>query len=326
MITILTTTTADAAMTKQLTRTDTGWQKTDYARAYEFDVLAHDVRDLADLSDVLTMLEGEPRSCVIRGKLIDGMPTTGVARLKHPDEVSLRPAYFEENPEGVSWLMLDFDKVPAPAGLTDNRDRLDFLTAMLPAWFQDVSYHYQWSASAGLDGWQTLSAHLWFWLSEPWKDSLIIERIELEAWDVDEAPIRTVQPNFTADPIFTNCADPLAGIRSGVIVKDAVEVNLPPFVRPKPIFRPGAAPMPKGKSFEQRLSEIGPRFHMPINRAIACYVAVHGIGCDTWALKDALRDAINMAPGGSSPKSIYLKDHYLDQSIRGAMRKFGRII
>ncbi len=324
VITVLSTTTPGAAMTKKLTLTNEGWTKEGYARAYRFDVARLEVHNLADLSELLTDLEGLPEACVIRGKPIEGMPTRGVYRLLHPDLEKQRPAFFEQDADGVQWLMLDFDAVPAPEGLTTTRERLDYLVSLLPPFFHDVSFHYQWSAGAGLDGWETISGHLWFWLSEPWTDSLLIERIEIEKWECDEAPIRTVQPNYTAAPIFENAPDFLAGERSGLVLKRLIEVDLPPFARPKPAPRfDGSKPLVVGKPFEQRLADIGPRFHMPINRAIASYVATHGLNTDTFDLKDMIRTAVNTC--GYAAPSIYTKEDYLDQSIKGAMRKFARV-
>lgn len=319
MITVLTTTTPDALLTKTIRLVNGRWQKQEYARAFMYDVTSVEVHNLVQLSEALTLLETAPTSCVIRGKLKAAMPTEGVLRRK--DAAGGHPAFFEENPDGLRWVMLDFDKVPSPP-LEDNQARLDFLTAMLPAWFHNVSYHYQWSASAGLDGWQTLSAHLWFWLSEPWRDSALIERIDVENWDVDESTIRTVQPNYTAAPIFLNADDPVP-VRSGLVVKQESEVVLPPFQKPPPFVPLGRTkPERISKTFEERLADIGPRYHMPILRAVASYVGTHGQNCDTWLLKERLRDAITHADPGSSPKSLYLTEKYLDHSIQGALRKF----
>ncbi len=309
-------------MTKRLTRTGSGWEKQHYRSAYRFDVAREEVNGIIELSELLTSIEDLPKTCVIRGRLIAGMPDTDVYRLLHDDKEKERPATFEEDPNGVRWIMLDFDNVPAPDGLSTSRDRLEYLVSMLPEPFHDASYHYQWSASAGLDGWDNISAHLWFWLTEPWRDSVLIERMDVEGWDVDESPIRTVQPNFTAAPIFIGAEDILAGQRSGLVRKSVDEVHLPPFYRPKPVLRFDGTKTPvKGKSFEERLNDIGPRFHMPINRAIACYVAQNGHATDHYELKNMINDALDRC--GYAVAKTYRKDCYLENSIKGAKRKYG---
>lgn len=99
-------------------------------------------------------------------------------------------------------------------------------------------------------------------------------------------------------------------------------VDLPPFIRPKPQMVHGK-PYKPTPSFETRLMEIGPRYHMPIQKAIAAYVGRHGWNTDTVELKQIIQARINEAPPGANPKETYKNDRYLDSSIRGAMTKYG---
>jgi len=68
-------------------------------------------------------------------------------------------------------------------------------------------------------------------------------------------------------------------------------------------------------------AEIGnPFFHDAINKAIAHYVATGGD--DDFYIIDRIKDAVIAAGGASRHHGIYLKDHYLKQSLRGARAKF----
>ena len=68
--------------------------------------------------------------------------------------------------------MLDFDNLPVPDGLDPlSQLTVEHLVEKLPKEFQDVSYLYQHSASAGIlkaDGMpmkRGVNAHLFFWLN-----------------------------------------------------------------------------------------------------------------------------------------------------------------
>ena len=103
-------------------------------------------------------------------------------------------------------------RFPRIAGIDPIRDpesALSTLTWILPAEFHGVSFWGQWSSSAGLDGWQTMSAHLWFMLSDPVTDD------DLNAWaanadiPIDRRLFNAVQPHYTAAPILDGIDDPI---------------------------------------------------------------------------------------------------------------------
>jgi hypothetical protein len=119
------------------------------------------------------------------------------------------------------------------------------LIQRLPTEFHDVSYCYQFSSSAGVSGvkwsgdpnaevktyagWAKISAHVFFWLKDKtqnidqWAKNLNAQR---GFTVIDPAPLRTVQPNFTARPIFIGIADPLGDDRLGIVRKESDEVDL----------------------------------------------------------------------------------------------------
>jgi len=315
-------------MTKRFViKSDTELETKGYGNAFDFNLIQPEVENIFELSDLLTELEGWSHSCIIRAKPKYGVDHDNVNRRKeeHPDK---SPPCFWQNPDGVEWLMMDMDKFPvAGLNLNTNEERLEYLVSQLPNDFHDVSYHYQWSSSQGLYGWDTLSCHLWFWLKDAALDTYLDERALDENWDCDEAAFRTVQPLYTAAPVFEGCDDILKGFRSGLIRKERDEVTLSPWVKklPPPVYYGGRFHQQDShsKSFEDKLNDIGPRFHMQIQRAIASYVGTHKQNTDVVFLTNLMTDVISNAPEGKSNKSDYLNPAYLSRSIDGALRKFG---
>lgn len=205
-----------------------------------------------------------------------------------------------------------------------NAERLDYLVSLLPPYFHGASYHYRWSASAGVQGWGYLSCHLWFWLSEAWDSATIRERMMEEQWECDESPFDPVHVHYTAAPIFDGVESPILGSRSGLIRGNRDAVAMPPFL--KPVFTPSQQrherKIVSGEAgFEARLNDIGPRFHGPIRRAIAYCCRVNN-NVDEFELRERIKDAIYAAPPGRSNKNDYLSNHYIDRLIKGAIRKF----
>lgn len=307
---------------KRMTKTFTqnGQIGYDSAKWFEHDDI--EIEDIFELSELLKWMEDKSDKLIIRGKLIEDRNPSRVLRRK--DAWDGEQAYYEENPNGKSFVLADFDKFPAMEGLAEH-ERLEWLILQLPEYCHDVTYHYQWSSSAGVNGWAELSCHIWFWLEEPRTDTQAI------AWArdtgvIDDAPCRTVQPNYTAAPIFKGVEDPLAGkSRSGLIRKgrDALCMPIVDEGQPVALIGPTGGYTATGTGFDTLLDDIGPRYHMPIQRAIASWVASTGTPTDTVALKGRIKARIMEAPMGASPKETYLNDRYLDSSINGAIRKFG---
>jgi len=169
------------------------------------------IEDISDLACTLEQLAADPCSFVIRGEPCPGLDLRQpVRRLKYADGDT--PATFRSSPRGERWLCADFDKVRTIAGVDPMRDpesALQTLTWLLPPEFHGVTFWGQWSSSAGLDGWQTMSAHLWFMLSDPVTDD------DLNAWaatadiPIDRRLFNAVQPHYTAAPILDGIDDPI---------------------------------------------------------------------------------------------------------------------
>jgi hypothetical protein len=317
-------------LTKTFSTDQTGQiHRSDYDRAFLFDAEKLDVESIDDLHEALTWLEGQPHSCLIRGETIGATRSIRRTLVDCPKRgaATIQPA-----PDGLRWVMLDFDKVPvATLGLGDHASRIAFLINLLPPEFHNASFSYQWSSSAGLDNWTTLSCHLWFWLKEPWLCRTLFDRFHIGDFadsEVDPAPFTPNQIHYTARPIFQNMIDPLLG-RSGFIRGEVDEVSLPVWTRP--IYPPQEMSDRDhfrhfGMSrFESLLAEIGPRYHHAILRAVAHYFAVMPSDkIDEHWLEEKVRDAIQSAAPGRNRKANYLDQSYLSRVIRGA-RKFGGV-
>jgi len=315
-------------LNKTLTWTDTGWSKSDYANAYLFNTVCNSVASIDELSLWLRAMETHPTCAVVRGRLVAGR-----------DEVNIRRTLctfaspegnFEAVPGGLPWMMLDIDKLPvASLGLTTNEDRLAHLISLLPPEFQNVTFHYQWSSSAGLGGWDLLSCHLWFWLAEPWHCRDLYERFDRGDWqacEVDPAPFTPNQIHYTAAPKFIGADDPLGTDRSGLVRGERDAVTISPWVRevsPRGVFTPEEREQRfPGAGFAELLDEIGPSYHRQILRAVAHYIAVTAEPDIEWLI-ERLTETIWAAPWGKNSKHDYVDRRYLDRVIRGAITKFG---
>ncbi|MDF0540758.1 hypothetical protein PX699_00245 [Sphingobium sp. H39-3-25] len=312
-------------MTKQFYRDENGdIAKTDYDNATFFNATEVDAENIEDLSAILTEIEAWPHSCLVRAQPTGA--TTNIRRKIASDNGETPP--LRDNPKGVSWLMLDFDKLPVSSlGLTTNDERLAYLVSVLPKEFADVTYHYQWSSSAGLDGWQTLSAHLFFWLDQPWFCRTLYERFyegDFKNVPVDPAPFTSNQIHYTAAPIFEGVAYPVVQ-RSGLVRGKSDVVRLSDYrkpVPPKPALSPVQHYQTYGlKRFEELLAEIGQHVHRPVLRAIAHYCAVVPLNdFDEHFLFSSVKNAM-FAAGASRD---YIDDKHLRRVTKTALARYGR--
>ena len=115
-------------------------------------------------------------------------------------------------------LCVDIDGVEFPEEWKDfnsfPREIAQYAASLLPAEFQGVDFHFQFSSRMGIK--PGIRIHLWFWLNRPISDS------EAKGWlfdaTVDKRLYTPVQPLFTAAPIFDPPdADPVK-VRSGLFI------------------------------------------------------------------------------------------------------------
>ncbi|MFZ6733622.1 DEAD/DEAH box helicase [Undibacterium sp. Ji42W] len=206
------------------------------------------VKDIATLANEVHRLSTQKNAMIIRGS---------------PQKVTGKPMRrtsenFPEPESGCSWLMIDFDNLPLPEGMSPlGLEAINHCISKLPAEFHNVSYFYQFSASAGIlkpDGTPLktgLNVHLFFWLNrketgKKLADYLILHCIETgfyektfdrsEApfirWGVDPAVLRSsVQPHYVGLPVLgpsVRCNLPRE-FRQGQVRTSRNEVSLPEF-------------------------------------------------------------------------------------------------
>lgn len=278
-----------------------------------------------DMALVLKWLETEPHRALIRGQAL--IPGPAQPRLLR-DQADGRVATIVPVAEGLHWIMLDVDKAPAPADLADtNEARLAYLLSYLPPEFRNVTTYYQWSSSAGLDGWNMLSAHFYFWCDERQQCQNLHKRSDKGDWRniVDPAPFTPNQVHYTAAPIFNGREDPVGERRSGVLKGERDTVDLKPWVAPfvpRPVYSARVLQaLAPGASFTRAVNEIGkPHYHLPLLRAIAHYVSITPFGQRD---RETCLGAIEEACIGSGRG--YINSSYLKRVYDDAERKFGAL-
>ena len=223
------------------------------------------VADIRELSAVLTDLEGDPSTMIVRGRYIGderARPLMGDDKGWQPPYVLRREAVFEDQP--LHSLMVDVDGFrPTSADpLTDTVAAcVEYISTQLPECFHLCAYHWQLSGSAGHpDHAGLLKAHLWFWLERPYTSA------ELAAWHkhaalgkrVDASLLRVVQPHYTAGPVSDPGVTIPLRVRSGFVAgwEDVVALDVPAEVLASATTRTGAAPA-QDDPVAKRLNELG---------------------------------------------------------------------
>jgi hypothetical protein len=307
------------------------------------------VSTIADLSGVLKELENIPNALIIRGELLPNLDKIGTCqRLKNNFPTPL---------VGRFWALFDFDKINIPDHIQWQHDpvaAMEYLISLLPAEFQNISFHWQLSSSAGMSDTKTLSAHIWLWFSRPVTD------IELRALAknvndraqyklLDGSLFRDVQPHYTAAPIFKNVTNPFP-VRSGLVVKSGDEVVLRPssfaqgttatseykqnkITNTRSNYHTSNGIKTHGSKFNMLLSCIGDHtdgegFHEPIIRAIASYVASNGRdGTDPEHLYNIVSARVMYADRSQHPDNAYIEHMasraHIIPAIDTAILKYG---
>lgn len=220
-----------------------------YERAQQVSVQERYVAGIYELATLLDDLEGERNTCIIRGKFIGHsrakeLYAAEVERDRKFKKVLTIPkegytlrrlTFFKEQP--LHFFYVDADKF-RPIGIDPVREPeaaiAQYIAQKLPACFQGITYHWQLSSGAGHpDNAGVLKAHLAFWLSEPHTGEDLEVWVTAMGWKdiIDVSVFRTVQPNYTAAPVFINgVADPVPR-RSGLcegFLGDEVDLAIDP--------------------------------------------------------------------------------------------------
>jgi hypothetical protein len=297
-----------------------------------------DVPDIHSLFEALEKDSQNPKAAVVRGALRDHVDPDCVIHLRKDVNKWGDTAHFEECPR--CWLMIDIDKQPlddvdlinAPEGTVKRA-----ICRFLPECYQDVSFVWQLSSSAGLKDDGLLSIHIWFILDRPVGQDELKTYHVLKAPAIDPRPFQTVQVHYIAAPIFEDGITDHLSKRIGLVELNKGEVSLP-VLPPEAIAKAyrtiGKGPTGSVHGFENKLKFLGDgeglsRFHDVLIASVSSYV----YGKFEWEidiewLKARLRDAINKAPKHDGRTNIphYLSDDYLDQNIETAMNKYCQVV
>src|SRR5574343_1136129 len=220
-----------------------------YERAQQVSVQERHVTDIYSLGVLLDELEVERNSCIIRGRFIGHVK----ARELYPQEIEQdrkrgktlvapkegftlrRKTFFKDQPLHYCYFDIDsFKPVGLDPVLQPEACINQFIETFLPACFQGIAYHSQLSSGAGHpDNAGVLKAHVAFWLTWAYTGDDLEAWVKAEGLPIDVTVFRTVQPNYTAAPVFTNgVADPVP-VRSGLcegFLGDSVDLVIDPVV------------------------------------------------------------------------------------------------
>lgn len=186
-----------------------------YDDAASFKVQELAVGSISDLSSLLTKLQVKPKKCVIRGKFVGAEKAE-----KGNVEATFKRVNVNFDDQALHWMCIDVDGYrPGFADpVHDPVDAIqDYIRDCLPPAFQDVSFHWQLSSSAGQPGKEgVLKVHLWFWLETPYTSAQLYAWAKALGPVVDKAVYRRVQIHYTANPIFEEGVPDPVPVRSGL--------------------------------------------------------------------------------------------------------------
>ena len=210
----------------------------DYDAAFRFDLIERPVAGLDAVCTLLRQLTRRPDCAIVRGTVVDPARTIHVRRLAYRDdetgdEPTLRDASHR-------WVALDMEGVDRPDDVpaTDLVRCAAVAIQRLPSAFHGARCIAQATAGHGIK--PGCRVRLWYWLNQPTTGT------ELAWWlrgkPADPSVFRTVQPIYTAAPVFERGVYDHLSVRMIALPGDElVMVPSPDALRPPP--RP-AAPMP----------------------------------------------------------------------------------
>lgn len=221
-----------------------------YEKVQQVSVQERFVCGIHALSALLAELEAERNTCIIRGKFI------GHARAKelYPAEIERemrvkkkvlqtpkegftlrRLTFFKEQPLHFFYIDIDSFKPEGLDPVLQPEECINqYIEQHLPACFQGITFHWQLSSGAGHpDNPGVLKAHVAFWLKTPQLGEDLEAWVKSEGLLIDVSVFRTVQPNYTAAPVFVNgVLDPVP-VRSGLcegFLGDEVDLTISPAI------------------------------------------------------------------------------------------------
>lgn len=178
-----------------------------YSNAKMFAPSTIEVASIEDVYKALESLQSAARRCVIRGTLRDDLDDAPQEKFSGKTFYPRTRAVYDDKPR--HWVMFDADGFDCV--LTDPNEEpaaacLEFVQATLPEQFHNATFVWQLSSSAGMK--EGLRAHVWFWLDNPANSAQLREWHKVNGLKFDASPFKSVQPHYTAAPIFESIEDP----------------------------------------------------------------------------------------------------------------------
>lgn len=193
--------------------TDGGTSSYDSAAHYKIHEVP--VASLDELSALLTELEPMSNRCQIHGKFVGKDKAMAT---KYKNAYARTNQNFIDQP--LHTFIIDVDKYKPSFGDPVHEPDIciqEYIRKVLPPEFQNVSFHWQLSSSAGQpSNLDVLKCHVWFWLETPRKCSELYEWAKAIGPQVDKVVYRRVQVRYTATPIFEEGRIDPVPVRSGL--------------------------------------------------------------------------------------------------------------
>jgi hypothetical protein len=314
-------------------------QKYDYDRAKWFRVELVEVSDIYSLSEHLAELESDNTKLIVRGEPLTHIDLSEpVRRRASADLDDDRAPYFCMAARGVPWLCIDIDSLRLPRrrqrqSPRNHRAALQYAIQQLPDCFHDITCHWQFSSQYMVTDHENIRLHLWYWLDRPITDPEAkrwAQHISADYTPIDTSLYQSVQPHYTAAPIFEDGLEDPLDQRSGLLVRSTDEVTVPDIPEPPSVVRSGTtSPVSGGESFEYWLSCVGDHqgglgLHEPLLKAAWHYVLENGSDIDSEALVAVLRQTVlDTDASQHSPTDIAdrASDSHLYGIVNSALQK-----
>lgn len=274
------------------------------------------VSDIEELHAELMRLDREVDRFVVRGAPTDDqagkLHLPHVRRCRASRKDSHKPTYREEPRR---WIMLDIDGFPYDESIWDPYEDpnsfFEMLASKLCPDLDDVSFVYQFSASAGIGEQRPVAkVHLWFWLDRKYSSDEIsrwAKRINAAhgAKLLDTVIYQPVGIHYTACPVIENGVQCRVRRRVGLVELGSGQAELDiPAGRQGELaadsgFRAGPLNM-RSIGLDGWLARIGDHetgegFYYPTFAAIGCYFGVEGSDADPGIIRKKVTETLRKA-------------------------------
>lgn len=177
------------------------------------------IDSLRDLSRLLSKLESDPQACIIRGRY----KGFDYSMQEEPADTikgrALRRMSVHDDPPH-HWMLVDIDNYE-PFDYDPLLEPVEaineFIATQLPPCFHGMSYHWQFSSSAGHPSKSAskLKAHVWFWLHTAYTGAQMKAWAEATGYKGDKALFSPIQIHYTSTPVLEPGVINPISIRSG---------------------------------------------------------------------------------------------------------------